>query len=322
MNVEFLVILGKTIKRRVPLRLPAVLGRSRGADVTVTHPLISRRHCEIYADHGLLMVRDLTSLNGTMVGGRRIESAPLLPNGEFTIGSLTFRVVYEYDGKLESVPTPRYLDDADATAGPEFRDEPADAVEAPRQSKVDAALPASLGNLSDSGEVAAPNFMELADADPEAVLPPSPSAPLPAPPIARAGPRPPSDGLHNRPASPSVSAMDDPLEVDSSLQSGCHRKESPWAGGAPLAMRPLGALGDSAGKALPTSPAAPSEAISAERAKPSAQQEPSTGMPPSPQPSAPEKPRGPEKPPANPPRKPSYGEEIDPEFGSFLEGLD
>jgi predicted component of type VI protein secretion system len=313
MNVEFLVILGKTIKRRVPLRLPAVLGRSRSADITVTHPLISRRHCEIYADNGLLMVRDLTSLNGTMVGGRHIKSAPLLPNGEFTIGSLTFRVVYEYNGKLESVPAPRYLDEAAVTARPELRDEPADVVEARSRSDVDAALPPSSADLSDSGEMAVPNFMELADANPEAVFPP-----LPAAPIAQAGPRLPSAGFHNQPTRPLASAMDEPLEVDSSLQSGCHRKESPWAGGPPLVMRPLGALDDSAGKALRALP----EAISAAKAKPSARQEPPTEMPPSSQkPSAPQTPRASEEPPANPPQKPSYSEEIDPEFGSFLDGL-
>ena len=86
--------------------MPAVVGRSRDADVTVTHPLISRRHCEISENNGLLMLRDLASLNGTMIGGRRIESAPLLPDAEFTIGPLTFRVLYEYDGDLESVPAP------------------------------------------------------------------------------------------------------------------------------------------------------------------------------------------------------------------------
>ena len=56
-------------------------------------PLISRRHCEISENDGLLMVRDLASLNGTMIGGQRVESAPLLPGGEFTIGPLMFRIL-------------------------------------------------------------------------------------------------------------------------------------------------------------------------------------------------------------------------------------
>ena len=113
MNAKLLVVIGKTTKRKVALQLPAVLGRSREADITVAHPLISRRHCEISENNGLLMLRDLASLNGTMIGGRRIELAPLLPDAEFTIGPLTFRVLYEYDGDLESVPDTRFVDEAE-----------------------------------------------------------------------------------------------------------------------------------------------------------------------------------------------------------------
>jgi pSer/pThr/pTyr-binding forkhead associated (FHA) protein len=99
-NAVLLVVDGNTTRRRVVLKLPCVLGRSRQADVTVAHPLISRRHCELSETDGLLMLRDLASLNGTMIGGRRVTTAPLLPDAEFTIGPLTFRVRYEYDGDL------------------------------------------------------------------------------------------------------------------------------------------------------------------------------------------------------------------------------
>ena len=40
--------------------------------------------------------------------------APLLPDAEFTIGPVTFRVLYEYDGDLESVPDTRFLDEVEA----------------------------------------------------------------------------------------------------------------------------------------------------------------------------------------------------------------
>ena len=106
MKAKLIVVLGKTTKRVVVLHLPAVLGRSRQADVTVAHPLISRRHCEISENNGLLILRDLASLNGTMIGGRRIELAPLLPDEEFTIGPLTFRVLYEYSGDRNRFPLP------------------------------------------------------------------------------------------------------------------------------------------------------------------------------------------------------------------------
>src|SRR5208283_1043010 len=120
MNAKLLLLVGRTIKRQVALQLPCVVGRSRDADVTVAHPLISRRHCEISENNGLLMIRDLSSLNGTMIGGRRIELAPLLPDAEFTIGPLMFRVLYEYEGDLESVPDTRFVEGAEGASEAAF----------------------------------------------------------------------------------------------------------------------------------------------------------------------------------------------------------
>ena len=160
MNAKLLVVIGKTTKREVALQLPAVLGRSREADVTVAHPLISRRHCEISENNGLLMLRDLASLNGTMIGGRRIELAPLLPDAEFTIGPLTFRVLYEYDGDLESVPDTRFVDEketTDANLGT-----PASAtVDGATMRDADEGLPGEPDDESHAGEMAMPTSWTL-----------------------------------------------------------------------------------------------------------------------------------------------------------------
>ena len=103
MRATLIVVGGKATKGRVSLDLPIVIGRSRSADLTVAHPMISRRHCEIYDSSGLLMVRDLDSLNGTLVAGRKISEAALRPDDEFTVGPLTFRVDYEYSAEIEGV---------------------------------------------------------------------------------------------------------------------------------------------------------------------------------------------------------------------------
>ncbi|MGA2068552.1 MAG: FHA domain-containing protein [Thermoguttaceae bacterium] len=110
MESKLLVTSGKTSKQWVALRLPTVLGRGRGAGLTVRHPLISRRHCELFEQDGLLMLRDLGSLNGTMIQGRRVALAPLPPGAEFTIGPLTFQAQYEYGGDLANVPPAQFLD--------------------------------------------------------------------------------------------------------------------------------------------------------------------------------------------------------------------
>jgi predicted component of type VI protein secretion system len=107
MEFKLVVVGGKANKGAVTLNPPAVIGRSRQAELTVAHPMISRRHCEIFEADGLLMIRDLGSLNGTVVEGQRIQESPLCPGNEFCLGPLTFRVEYEYQGDLDALPAPK-----------------------------------------------------------------------------------------------------------------------------------------------------------------------------------------------------------------------
>ena len=86
------------------MKLPTVIGRSRQATLTVAHPMVSRRHAELFERDGLLMIRDLGSLNGTRIEGQRIKEAPLPPDAEFTIGPLTFQAKYDYKGDLSKLP--------------------------------------------------------------------------------------------------------------------------------------------------------------------------------------------------------------------------
>jgi len=107
MDAKLVIVGGKANKTQVSLKLPSIVGRSREADLTIAHPMVSRQHCEIYEDNGLLMVRDLGSLNGTFVRQQRITQAvPVYPNDELTVGPLTFRAEYEYVGEIATAPTP------------------------------------------------------------------------------------------------------------------------------------------------------------------------------------------------------------------------
>ncbi len=107
MEVTLSVIRGKVNRGEIAFHPPAVLGRSREADLTIAHPMISRQHCELFEVDGLLMVRDLESLNGTVVLNRRILESPLRPDDSFSVGPLMFRVRYQYDGDLTAVPPPK-----------------------------------------------------------------------------------------------------------------------------------------------------------------------------------------------------------------------
>ncbi len=105
MEAKLVVVGGRAKRASVVLKVPKVIGRSKEAGLTIGHPMVSRRHCEVFETDGLLMVRDLGSLNGTVVGGQRVKQSPLPPDAEFSIGPLTFRVEYKYDGDLARLPT-------------------------------------------------------------------------------------------------------------------------------------------------------------------------------------------------------------------------
>ena len=136
MDARLVIVGGKANKREVVLNLPTIIGRSREAGLTIAHPMVSRQHCELFEDNGVLMVRDLGSLNGTFVRKQRIaEAAPLLPNEEFTVGPLTFRAEYDYVGEIATAATvprpeqpPRFPSPG---AGPELGTERQDQPEPP-----------------------------------------------------------------------------------------------------------------------------------------------------------------------------------------------
>lgn len=92
MQVKLVVIAGASKSGEITVKPPMSLGRSRDADLTLRHALISRKHCEIAESNGQVIVRDLGSLNGTFLGGERISEAPLKDGDELMVGSVTFRV--------------------------------------------------------------------------------------------------------------------------------------------------------------------------------------------------------------------------------------
>ncbi|GAB6167397.1 hypothetical protein JCM19992_33970 [Thermostilla marina] len=102
MRIRLTVVRGKTDKKSVQLLLPAVIGRSREADLTIVHPMISRRHCELREEGGLVRVRDLGALNGTFLGDRQIHDEIVRPGDLLTIGPMTFEVDYEPKPSSES----------------------------------------------------------------------------------------------------------------------------------------------------------------------------------------------------------------------------
>jgi predicted component of type VI protein secretion system len=95
LNAKLVVVGGDVKTTEIKLRLPSTIGRGKGTTIVLQHPLVSRQHCELFESDGQLMVRDLGSLNGTFVNNQRVTESPL-PAGELlTVGTVTFRAIYE-----------------------------------------------------------------------------------------------------------------------------------------------------------------------------------------------------------------------------------
>lgn len=96
LKAKLVVVGGDAKSKEVNLKLPCVIGRGREATLTLPHPLVSRQHTEIFEKDGKLYVKDLSSLNGTFLNNKRLESEAVLePNQLLTLGNVTFRAVYE-----------------------------------------------------------------------------------------------------------------------------------------------------------------------------------------------------------------------------------
>lgn len=68
------------------------VGRHSKSDVLLDDVTVSRRHAEFYRRHGVFLVRDLGSLNGTYVNRERVEEVALARGDELQIGK--FRLVF------------------------------------------------------------------------------------------------------------------------------------------------------------------------------------------------------------------------------------
>jgi predicted component of type VI protein secretion system len=118
MNVKLVVVGGDAKAAEIKLRLPTIVGRGRDASLTLPHPLVSRQHCEIFEADGQLVVRDLGSLNGTYINNKRITESVLPPGELLTIGTVTFRAVYEIDPNMRPPTEPAAAASAPPMATP------------------------------------------------------------------------------------------------------------------------------------------------------------------------------------------------------------
>lgn len=105
MYVHLVIVEPESRRGRHKVRLPLLVGRCPEAKFRIQQERVSRRHCELSAQDGVVHLRDLGSRNGTLVGGVRApedDTLPVPPGTVVQVGSLSFRV--EYD-PLAETPT-------------------------------------------------------------------------------------------------------------------------------------------------------------------------------------------------------------------------
>ncbi|MCP4098678.1 MAG: FHA domain-containing protein [Planctomycetaceae bacterium] len=82
------------VEREWILHLPATVGRSPDADVSIGDDSISRRHCQFFLNaSGALSVHDFNSMNGTYVDDQRIKKRAVLKPGDVVrVGSICLKL--------------------------------------------------------------------------------------------------------------------------------------------------------------------------------------------------------------------------------------
>ncbi len=81
-----------------------VIGRRRDCDLRIPIMSVSRRHCQLNADEGVLKIRDLGSQNGTFLNGKRVDEAEIHAGDAIRIGPLTFVVQINREPENVSLP--------------------------------------------------------------------------------------------------------------------------------------------------------------------------------------------------------------------------
>ncbi len=74
----------------------AVVGRSHGNTVRIPSAEVSRQHCRLFLNDGLVTIEDLGSVNGTFLNGQRVNQSEIVrPGDSVEVGPVRFVVEYE-----------------------------------------------------------------------------------------------------------------------------------------------------------------------------------------------------------------------------------
>ena len=143
-----------------------VVGRRHDCDLRIPLTSVSRRHCQLNVNEGVLKIRDLDSRNGTYLNGEKVTEAPVKAGDWVKIGPLTFAV--QIDGEPEDVSMP--LTEADEPARKKKKEVAAEKIEqqasdSDRLEADDSAEP-ELAELEELGDIDIDSSGEIDELEP------------------------------------------------------------------------------------------------------------------------------------------------------------
>ena len=69
-----------------------IAGRTAQCDLQLDDPSVSRRHCSLTLERGVLQIKDLDSANGTFVNERQVREATARPGDLIRLGAAIIEI--------------------------------------------------------------------------------------------------------------------------------------------------------------------------------------------------------------------------------------
>jgi pSer/pThr/pTyr-binding forkhead associated (FHA) protein len=116
MELTLKVLTGRNAGQVVRVPVPKFLiGRSDDCHLRPHSDLISRHHCAILIDNGVVAIRDFNSRNGTFVNGEKVVGqTPLKTGDKVSVGQLVFEVHASHGDPMQRKPKVKDVRDAAA----------------------------------------------------------------------------------------------------------------------------------------------------------------------------------------------------------------
>lgn len=114
MDVKLVVTEGKQAGQEVPIPVRKFfIGRAEDCHLRPHSDLISRHHCVILVEEGMIAIRDFGSKNGTFVNGEKITAEVELKAGDrLKVGNLEFEVRVVVGVAAKKLPKVRSVQEA------------------------------------------------------------------------------------------------------------------------------------------------------------------------------------------------------------------